>query len=312
MDYSKNKKAIIVLLGPTAVGKTELSLELADKLPGEIISADSMQVYKNMDIGTAKVKNKIREKIPHFLIDIISPEEEFSVAEYQERVDQIIPQIIDNNSFPMLVGGTGMYINAVIEGFMLPEIEPDQELRNQLKNEAEDKGRKYVHNKLADIDPELANKLHPNDLRRVIRGIEIYKQTGHTKTYYKNRQKERPPRYKSLKFGLYRERDELYNIINRRVDNMIKKGLVDEVEMLYNNFNLSKTACQALGYKEIIGYIEGKYDKKEAIRQIKKNTRNFAKRQLSYFKRDDDIRWFNLTKMNYRVVEEKIVKIIKG
>ncbi|MFW6269714.1 MAG: tRNA (adenosine(37)-N6)-dimethylallyltransferase MiaA [Bacillota bacterium] len=312
MDYSKNKKAIIVLLGPTAVGKTELSLELADKLPGEIISADSMQVYKNMDIGTAKVKNKIREKIPHYLIDIISPEEEFSVAEYQERVDQIIPQIIDNNSFPMLVGGTGMYINAVIEGFMLPEIEPDQELRNQLKNEAEDKGRKYVHNKLADIDPELANKLHPNDLRRVIRGIEIYKQTGHTKTYYKNRQKERPPRYKSLKFGLYRERDELYNIINRRVDNMIKKGLVDEVEMLYNNFNLSKTACQALGYKEIIGYIEGKYDKKEAIRQIKKNTRNFAKRQLSYFKRDDDIRWFNLTKMNYRVVEEKIVKIIKG
>ena len=231
---TESKFPLLVIMGPTAVGKTSLSLNIAKKCNGEIISADSMQVYREMDIGTDKVSQEIQKKITHHLIDISSPEEKFSVAEYQKKVDNLITEITNKGKLPMLVGGTGLYIDAVVKGFMLPEMEKDKVLREELREKAARHGNKYIHNMLAEIDPELADKLHPNDLRRVIRGIEIYYQTGKTKTYYKKKQKKRGPRYNFLKIGLKRERDELYKRINKRVDQMIEEGLLDEVKQLYN------------------------------------------------------------------------------
>ena len=310
IDNHYEEYPILVILGPTAVGKTALSLKLAEDFNGEIISADSMQIYRDMDIGTAKVSTDIRAKIPHYMIDIVCPEKNFSVADYQKEVDKIIPEICQKNNLPILVGGTGLYIKAVIQGFLLPEMEADKELRQRLQEKAKKYGNKYVHNMLAEIDACLAHKLHPNDLRRVIRGIEIYKQTGKTKTFYKWKQKQKPPRYHALKIGLTRKRAELYQRINLRVDEMIKKGLIEEVKYLHKKYDLSKTALQALGYKEITGYLQKEYDLKEAKRLIKKNTRNFAKRQLTWFRRDDDIHWFNLSKMDIKEIRKQIKTLI--
>lgn len=265
-----------------------------------------MQIYKDMDIGTAKVSDQIQNKVKHHQIDIITPEEDYSVADYQEDVDPIIENIFQKNKLPLLVGGTGLYIKAVLEGFSLPDMEPDEELREKLRKEAEEKGNVYVHDKLKNIDPKLADKLHPNDLRRVIRGIEIYKLTSHPKTYYKKKQKESPPRHQSIKIGLTRNRKELYDRINKRVDSMIKEGLIEEAKYIFNNLELDNksTARQAIGYKELYDYFNGDYDLEEAVRLIKRNTRRYAKRQLSFFKRDDSINWYNLSKLN----KEKLFK----
>ncbi len=308
---NKNSLFLPVILGPTATGKTKLSLAIADNFATEIISADSMQVYKDMDIGTAKASKEIQNKVPHHMIDIITPDEEFSIASYQQKVDKLIPDIYAHNKIPLLVGGTGLYINAVIEGFLLPEMDNNQKLRKKLRQQAKDKGNEYVHKKLAEIDPELAQKLHPNDLRRVIRGIEIYEQTGNTKTYYIQKQKKRPAKYRAFKIGLYRDRENLYERINSRVEKMIDKGLVLEVKYLLANYDLSKTARQALGYKEIINYINNKYNLDEAIRIIKRDTRHLAKKQFTWFNRDKSIIWFNLSQMKQDDVIQDCIKLIR-
>ena len=310
MKNNEVKYFLPIILGPTAAGKTELSIKLAREFDAEIISADSMQVYKDMDIGTAKVTVDIQNTIPHHMIDILTPDGDFSVADYQKKVDKLIPNIYSRNKLPLLVGGTGLYIKALIEGFLLPEMDNDPDLRKKLRKQAREKGNKYVHNKLAKIDPQLAKKLHPNDLRRVIRGIEIYKQTGKTKTYFIEKQSQNPDRYKALKIGLYREREELYQRINKRVDNMIEQGLVREVKNLLANYELSKTAKQALGYKEIIAYLDGQFDLEEALRRIKRDTRHFAKKQLTWFKRDDSINWFNLSSLTEETVYKDCMKLI--
>ncbi len=302
---------LLVITGPTAVGKTELSLRIAEKYNGEIISADSMQIYRYMDIGTAKVGLKERENIKHHLIDIINPDEEFSVAEYQKRVDILIPEILERKALPVLVGGTGLYIKAVVDGFLFPEMEKDEELRYSLERDADRYGSEYLHDRLKEIDPELAKKLHPNDRRRIIRAIEIYEKTGYNYSYYMRKQEERPSRYNTLKIGLIRDREELYSRINKRVDLMIEKGLVEEIKNLFElGYNLSITAFQGLGYKEIIGYLEQKYSLEEAVRILKKNTRNYAKRQISWFKREKDINWFNLSTLDGDMVYEKIIELI--
>ena len=301
---------LLVLLGPTAVGKTKLSLAIAREINAEIISADSMQIYCKMNIGTAKVSPEIQKEISHHMIDIISPEENFSVAAYQKAVDKLIPRICNQQKIPLIVGGTGLYIKAVTKGFLLPPMKKNKALRNKLGKKANQEGKKAVHKKLQQIDPELAQKLHPNDLRRVIRGIEIYHQTGKTRTYYQKKQKQQPDRYHFLKIGLKRSRQELYQRINRRAQEMINQGLISEVKKLINEYQLSPTALQALGYKEIFGYIEGKYDKKKALRLIQRNTRHYAKKQLTWFKRDRDIHWFNLSKMEYSKVREEIITLV--
>lgn len=303
---------LIVILGPTAAGKTELSLKIAEIINGEIISADSMQIYRMMDVGTAKASKEEQEKIPHHLIDIIDPDQEFSVADYQETVDKLIPEIIGRGALPILVGGTGLYIKAVVEGFLFPEMNTNMNLRNQLEIEASEHGNQYVHDKLQEIDKKLAEKLHPNDLRRVIRGIEVFHETGHTITYYKRKQEETPSRYNALKIGLTRERSILYQRINQRVVKMIENGLIEEVKSLLDSgYDLGTTALQGLGYKEIIGYLDNEYTLDEAIRVLKRDTRHFAKRQLTWFRRDKSIHWFDLSELDKSTVYKEIISLIR-
>lgn len=310
LENKEDKKyPLLVILGPTAVGKTDLSLNIAKKIKGEIISADSMQIYKKMDIGTAKITLEERKIIPHYMLDIIEPSQEYSVADYQKEVDKLIPQIIKKNKMPILVGGTGLYIKATVKGFLFPEMKSDLNLREKLEKEAQNYGNNHLHEKLAKIDPKLANKLHPNDLRRIIRGIEVYQQTGKTLTYFKEKQAEKKDRYHNLKIGLIRDRNELYERINQRVDIMIKEGLIDEVKNLLN-YNLSATAKQGLGYKEILAYLEENYDLTEAIRLLKRNTRHFAKRQITWFKRDKNIHWFNLSTLKEKDVYQQIITLV--
>jgi tRNA dimethylallyltransferase len=306
------REQIVALVGPTAVGKTELSLQLAQDLDGEIISADSMQIYKGMDIGTAKASTQERELIPHHMLDIIEPEEEFSVADYQEQVDQLIPEIVERNNLPMLVGGTGLYVKSLIEGFIFPDMETDWDLRDRLEEEAEEHGTEYVHDKLKEIDPKLADKLHPNDLRRVIRGIEVYRKTCKTSTHFKEKAKERPPRYQAVKIGLTRDREKLYERINQRVDLMMEEGLFEEVKELYESgCDLELKSMQALGYKQLINHFEGEYDLEEAIRLIKRDTRHFAKRQLNWFSRDDEIIWFDVGEYDFEELVAAVKKEIR-
>lgn len=307
------KYPLLIITGPTAVGKTELSLKIAEELQGEIISADSMQIYRYMDIGTAKASAEERKRVRHHMIDIINPDETYSVADYQQEADRLIREICARGSLPIMVGGTGLYIRAVIQGFLFPEMETNHQLRAELTEMARKYGNEYLHQKLAEIDPEHARKIHPNDLRRIIRAIEIFQETGHNMTYYLEKQKYTPPRYNTLKVGLIREREELYDRINKRVDLMIKKGLVEEVKNIIKaGFNMSATALQGLGYKEIIGYLKGDYPLEEAIRILKKNTRNYAKKQITWFNREKDLHWFNLTgKSDIKVYQEIMALISK-
>lgn len=307
------KYPLLIITGPTAVGKTELSLKIAEELQGEIISADSMQIYRYMDIGTAKASAEERKRVRHHMIDIINPDETYSVADYQQEADRLIREICARGSLPIMVGGTGLYIRAVIQGFLFPEMETNHQLRAELTEMARKYGNEYLHQKLAEIDPEHARKIHPNDLRRIIRAIEIFQETGHNMTYYLEKQKYTPPRYNTLKIGLIREWEELYDRINKRVDLMIKKGLVEEVKNIIKaGFNMSATALQGLGYKEIIGYLKGDYPLEEAIRILKKNTRNYAKKQITWFNREKDLHWFNLTgKSDIKVYQEIMALISK-
>ncbi len=307
----QQKYPLLVILGPTAVGKTQFSLEMAGFLNGEIISADSMQIYQGMDIGTGKVTADERQQVKHHLIDIIDPAAEFSVAEFQERVELIIPKIISQNKVPLLVGGTGLYIKAVLEGFLFPEMKKDEQLRDILQQEAIKYGNVYLHQKLREVDPELAHQLHPNDQRRIIRGIEVYRLTGNKLSVLKKLQQKEPARYQALKIGLTREREELYQRINQRVDLMIEQGLLSEVKKLLNaGYSISSTALQGLGYKEIIAYFNGEYDLNEAIRILKRDTRHYAKRQLTWFKQQNDIHWFNLSQLSMPCLLDKTIKLI--
>jgi tRNA dimethylallyltransferase len=304
---------LVVLTGATAVGKTELSLELAAQIEAEIISADSMQIYKEMDIGTAKASEAERNEIQHHLIDFLSPEADYSVSQFQDDCDQLISDIKAKGKTPFLVGGTHLYLRAVLEGFMLPEIEPDYELRNQLEKLAEAQGTEAVHRILAEKDTVTAEKLHPNDLRRVIRAIEIYEQTGKTKSYFKKQQKQRPPRYSAYKFALIRSRENLYQRINKRVDLMMETGLLEEVKSILNKHdNLSDTAHQALGYKELISHLKGNISLEEAVYEIKKRSRHFAKRQLTWLRKENDLIVFNMEKESKEEILNNMLKLIKG
>jgi tRNA dimethylallyltransferase len=303
---------LIVLTGPTAVGKTELSLALAAEINAEIISADSMQIYKNMDIGTAKASAGERKLVNHHLLDIVEPDEDYSVSRFQEDADQSIKKIKDAGKIPLLVGGTHLYIKAVLEGFMLPEIEPDYNLRQRLENLAEEKGTQAVHSILAEKDPVTAEKLHPNDIRRVIRAIEIYEQSGKTKSQYKKEQEERPPRYSAYKFALIRSRKNLYQRINKRVDLMMAHNLLEEVKFLLDNYNLSDTARQALGYKEIISHFNGEITLESAVEKIKKRSRHFAKRQLTWLRKEDDLIVFNIEEESKNSILAEMIALIKG
>lgn len=301
------KPDLLIITGPTASGKTGLSIKLARLLDAEIISADSMQIYKYMNIGTDKVSKNIQAEIPHHLIDICKPDEEFSVAKYKKLADQKINEITRRGKLPIIVGGTAMYIKAVVEGFMLPYL-PDSDFRKKYKEKLKNIDKIKLHNYLKMIDPEYAERIHPNDTRRVTRAIEIFHMTGRTRTYFEFRQNRKKSRYNFLQFAIKRNRKTLYNKINNRVDEMIGEGLIEEVKYLFDNHNPGRTASQALGYKEIKGYFDGQIDKEIAIRNIKQGSRHLAKRQLTFLRRNSKNIWLNPDNWNEKDLLTYIIK----
>lgn len=301
------KERLVVIVGPTSVGKTELSLELAEAFRGEIISGDSMQVYRGMDIGTAKATPAELARVPHHLIDILDPDEEYSVALFQESATRLISEINARGHLPMIVGGTGLYIESVTHRFQFANAKQDPELRSRLQKLAEIEGVEELHRRLADVDPITAERLHPNDVKRVIRALEIYELTGMRMSEYQHRAEYSP--YNLYMIGLTMEREKLYERINQRVDKMIEAGLVEEVRRLLDlGYESGYTSMQGLGYKELIPYLYGEIPLEKAIDDIKQRTRHFAKRQLSWFRRMSDIEWFDVTNPEDR---PKIVQTIK-
>lgn len=296
---------LIVIVGPTAVGKTKLSIDLAKRLPAEIISGDSMQVYKGMDIGTGKVTKEEASGIPHYMIDIKEPDESFSAAEFQKLVQHHIREINARGKIPILVGGSGLYIQGVLFDFKFP-LKRDEKITKKLEKRLEKEGIDVLYNELKRIDFEQAQKIHPNNHRRVIRALEIYETTGMTMSEIHKNQKQ-IPKYNHYIIGLEMSRENLYNQINLRVDKMIATGLVEEVKRLLDKGYENTQAMQAIGYKEIIPYLKGETDLYTAVELLKRNSRRYAKRQYTWFKNKMDVNWYTLTKSNY---EEKLHDIL--
>lgn len=285
---------VVILVGPTAVGKSELAIDLAKRLNGEIVTADSMQVYQGMNIGTAKPSLEQQEEIPHHLIDVVPPDQPFNVARYRNLAHETIAAIHARDRLPIVSGGTGLYIRAILDEFLLPGSGSDPKIRARLEAEAKQDGNQALHDRLQAIDPETATRLHPNDIRRVIRALEIYETTGKIMSQHIQEAQQRTPRYHSIHVGLTRPRTELYRRIEQRVDKQLADGLVAEVRALIQRYELNKTARQALGYKEIIDFLSGQCTFDEAIERLKRETRRYAKRQYTWFRRDERLRWFDL------------------
>lgn len=298
---------LIIIVGPTASGKSVLGIKLAKALKGEIISGDSMQVYKYMDIGTAKVPPDEREGVPHHLIDILEPFEKYSVALFQKEAKRLITDINHKGNVPIIVGGTGLYIRSIIDPYDFSDFSFDLNYRIELEEIASQKGGEYLYKELEKIDSVASSKIHPNDLRRIIRALEVYKHTGKPISYYWERGREKPSQYSFLYYGLNMDRNLLYQRINERVDQMMARGLVDEVKKLLKMGFRESTAMQALGYKEIVWYLDGKISLDEAIYLIKRDTRRFAKRQLTWFRRDRRIKWFDSGKNSLEKITEEII-----
>lgn len=291
---------LIVIVGPTAVGKTDVGIKLAKIIDGEVISGDSMQVYREMDIGTAKPSKEEMEGIPHYMIDILNPDQEFSVALFQEKVEGYIKEISQRGKVPVLVGGTGLYVRSVIDHYDFSPVTVEQGLRETLKGEAEQYGSRYLHEKLKKVDPVSADKLHPNDTRRIIRALEVYISSGKPiSSFHRLDEKKLPPKYALGYFGLNMDRKKLYKRIEERVDQMIEKGLVEEVErLLAKGYHEGMISMQGIGYKEIISFLRGECSIEDAVELIKRNTRRFAKRQLTWFRRDQRITWIDVENYN--------------
>ena len=286
------KKKLIVLTGPTAVGKTELSISLAKAVNGEIISADSMQVYRHMDIGSAKIMPEEMDGIRHHLIDVLEPWEEFNVTRFQAMAREAMEGIYARGHVPIVTGGTGFYIQALAYSIDFTENEDTSHIREELEQEAKEKGPEYLHGLLRQVDPDSAEAIHPNNVKRVIRAIEFYRLTGQQISSHnrKERQKESP--YDLYYYVLTCERERLYRRIEQRVDQMLEAGLIEEVRRL-KEMGCTRTmvAMQGLGYKEILGFLEDEYDLERAVYLIKRDTRHFAKRQLTWFRRERDVIW---------------------
>ena len=286
------KKPLIILTGPTAVGKTKASIGLAKAVDGEIISADSMQVYRHMDIGSAKIKPEEMEGIPHHLIDVLEPDDEFHVVKFQQLAKKAMREIWERGHIPIVTGGTGFYIQALLYDIDFDENEKEDACRKELEAYAKEHGAEALHEKLAFVDPASAEMIHPNNIKRVIRALEFYEQTGKRISEHNETQRQRESPYAFAYFVLTDDRAHLYERINRRVDQMIEEGLVNEVQALKDKgYTKQLVSMQGLGYKEILDYLDGNCTLEEAIYTIKRDTRHFAKRQLTWFKRERDVRF---------------------
>ena len=300
---------VIVIAGPTASGKTSLGVELAKKIDGEVISADSMQIYKDMTIGTAKPTPEETEGVPHYLIDFVPPDERYSVADFKRDAEAKIEEIIQKGKVPIVVGGTGLYIDSLVYGIEYAEIEYKEEYRKELMDKAKtEDGLKELYEEACKIDAKAMEKVSCNDKKRIARVLEIYNATGKTKTELELKSREKGPKYDYIVFAIDWPREKLYERINLRVDIMIEQGLVDEVKFILNKYEKFPTAMQGLGYKEVVEYLEGKISYEEMIEKIKLETRHFAKRQLTWFRKNKDIIWINGEKglENISFILEKI------
>lgn len=307
-----DRKPLIILAGPTAVGKTSLSIRLAKETGGEIISADSMQVYRHMDIGSAKITKEEMEGVPHYLVDVLEPEEEFNVVRFQQMAKEAAERIWKKGKIPLVVGGTGFYIQALLYDIDFTENDGDESYRRQLERKASDEeGASELYEMLKTVDPKAAQEIHPRNIKRILRALEFYHQTGKKISEHNETQRQKESPYNYAYFVLTDERSRLYERIDRRVDLMMEQGLLDEVRYLKERgVRKDSTAMQGLGYKELYAYLEGEYPLDEAVRIIKRDTRHFAKRQLTWFKRERDVIWADKSVIGQE--EEKLADYMLG
>lgn len=301
------KQPLIVLTGPTAVGKTSLSISLAKAVNGEIISADSMQVYKKMDIGSAKIRPEEMQGIPHYLVDVLEPEEEFHIVKFQQMAKKSMEDIYSRGKVPILVGGTGFYIQAVTKDIDFTEAQQENDYRKELEALAEEKGGEHLHDMLRKVDPVSADAIHAHNVKRVIRALEFYHQNGSPISAHNEEQKQHESPYNLAYFVLNMPRELLYERIDLRVDQMMKEGLLEEVTRLKDEgCHRGMVSMQGLGYKEILAFLDGEYPLEEAVRVLKRDTRHFAKRQLTWFRREQEVTWVNKEQFAYQ--EDKILE----
>ena len=308
------KKPLIVLTGPTAVGKTSLSISLAKAVNGEIISADSMQVYKGMDIGSAKIRKEEMQGVTHYLVDILEPEEEFHIVKFQELAKAALEEIYAKGKIPILVGGTGFYIQAVTRDIDFTQAEQETSYREELEQFAKEKGAEYLHEKLREVDSKSAENIHANNVKRVIRALEFYHQNGTPISEHNEEQKQQTSPYNLAYFVLTAPKEILYERIDRRVDQMMEEGLLEEVKSLRERgCHRGMVSMQGLGYKEILAYLEGEYPLEEAVRILKRDTRHFAKRQLTWFRREQDVIWVDKEQFHWNEAEilEYMMSVLK-
>ena len=287
------KDKVIVIEGPTSSGKTALSVELAKKINGEIISADSMQIYKDMQIGTSKVTSEEMQGIKHYLVDCVFPDQRYSVAEFKHDAKCAIREILAKGKVPIVVGGTGLFIDSLIYEITYPNIEFDEKYRNELEERVKNEGLEALYIEAKKIDKQATEKISPNDKKRILRIFEIYKATGKNKTEQEIESRKEEPEFRYLVYALTWEREALYNRINNKVNQMIQTGLVKEVEYICQKYKQFPTAMQGLGYKEVVKYLEGITTYEEMIEEIKTETRRYAKRQLTWFRKNKEIVWLN-------------------
>ncbi len=291
----ESKRPLVIITGPTASGKTALSIELAKQIGGEIISADSMQVYRHMDIGSAKVTKEEMDGVPHHLIDVLEPSEEFNVVRFQEMARKAMEEIYERGKIPIIAGGTGFYIQALLYDIDFTETDENNSIREELEQKARTEGASALHAMLKEIDPESAEAIHENNVKRVIRAIEFYRQTGKKISDHNRQEREKSSPYQFLYYVIDLPRELLYSRIEQRVDQMIEQGLVEEVKALQAmGCTRDMVSMQGLGYKEILDYLNGQLTLDEAVYVLKRDTRHFAKRQLTWFRRERDVRWLEL------------------
>ena len=286
-----SKPKVIVICGPTASGKTSLSIELAKKINGEIISSDSMQIYKDMDIGTAKPSKEEMQGIKHYLLDFVEPSQRYSVADFKKDAEKAIEEILSKGKVPIVVGGTGLYVDSLIYGIEYQDIQFDAQYRTELEKRAEQEGLEKLYEEAKKIDPQAIEKISSNDKKRILRILEIYRATGKNKTEQEAESRKNGVKYDYKVFAINMDREKLYERINKRVDIMIEQGLIQEVETLLKKYDEFPTAMQGLGYKEVVEYLQGKTSKEEMIDKIKMETRRYAKRQITWFKKNKQTIW---------------------
>lgn len=307
MQDNFNKAKVIVICGPTASGKTALSIEVAKKINGEIISCDSMQIYKDMNIGTAKPTKEEMGEIKHYLIDYVLPTERYSVAEYKKDAKKAIKEVIEKGKTPIIVGGTGLYVDSLIYEIEYPEIKFDEEYRKKIEKEVEEEGLEKLYEKAKKIDPIAIQKISKTDKKRIQRVLEIYHATGKTKTEQEIISRQKEPEYAYKVYGLLWDRQKLYDRINLRVDIMIEQGLIEEVKTILKKYSKFPTAMQGLGYKEVVQYLNKEITKEEMIEKIKQETRRYAKRQMTWFKKNKQTIWLdteNTVQNNLQIILE--------